>query len=116
MKTSRFRELFPTILAVMLVLSFAAMMLEILIDSARGVPIDPVGVPALGALCGTLTAALAGFWLADSRALPPRPPDDEDRPPGQRPRLEETGDEDSDEFNRRHGYFETRGLGSWTPC
>jgi hypothetical protein len=111
MEQNRLRDLIPRLLAVMLVLSFMAMLLTIVIDTARGLPVDPVAVPVLGTLSGALITALAGFWVAQSE--PRREPPDQ---PPQKHQVEPTGDLESDEWNRDHGYLEFRWWGRWKPC
>lgn len=105
------KVLVPMLLAVMLVLTFLALILTVAVDTLRGTPVDPAVIGAFVGLCGTLIATLAGFWASQSepRKDPPEPPQ---QPPGL---LEPTGDVESDEWNRRHGYLEFRRMLRWKP-
>lgn len=108
---SRLREFIPVLLAVILVASFLALLFELVIASARAVPLDPVATPALAAIVGACIPALAAFWAIESK-----PRNDAEPPASPRTTLvEPTGDEESDDWNREHGWLESR-WGRWMPC
>lgn len=113
---SRLREFIPVLLAVVLVASIVAVLFEVVIDTSRGVPLDPVAVPVLGTLAGACITALAGFYAVDGRTPRDRDPDPPDGP-HERPRMiQPTGDPESDDWNRDHGWLELRKVGRWRPC
>jgi hypothetical protein len=116
--SGRLRDFIPTLLAVILVASFLALLFEFIIDSARATPLDPVATPVLGTIVATCIPALAAFWALESKPSKSDGPGPD--PPGGRPArttwVEKTGDEESDQWNRDHGYLELRRWGRWKPC
>lgn len=105
----------PPLVAFVMVAAVLGLMFEFAIASARAKAVDPVAVGVLGSLASACIPALVGLYLADSRKLPPED-DEEDPPPPPRPRIERTGDRESDEFNEREGWLECWGAGRWIRC
>lgn len=105
MKRYTVRELIPPLIALVLLMAVVALFFELLMASFRGQPVDPGGTTVLGTVIGVCVPTLAGLYLKDSKPPPSDPP-----PPTLYKRgFEETGDEESDEWNRDRGYLEFAG-------
>lgn len=100
------REIIPAVLVLAFIVLVAGLVLELTIAAVKGQPTDPIATTVLGSIAGACVTALVPLYLRESRP-PPGPP------PESRPlRIEETGDEESDRWNRERGWLEMR---RWVP-
>jgi hypothetical protein len=98
------REAIGPLLMVVFVVCVVAFLFELAIAAASKKPADPIATGVLGSIITACIPVLAGLYRAEVKREQERPPDP---PAAKRPvQVEETGDEESDKFNREAGWLE----------